>query len=173
MRAILDGDIIVAKAIAPAGVDVGPVPMNVGLERLRYDSTIPGIVDLMDLTEIYVEHRGGGFILHAIPAHPITAKIYTPITMSYTDRKNLIQENDGTIRLLTPAEIIARDQSILDDMADNQNLKAQAKDIIGNLTYDQILIHIDNVFAALSTEQKTSLKKLYCTVLYLAKKAIR
>jgi len=173
MRAILDGDIIVAKAVVPLGVDIGPVPMDVDLKRLRYNHTVPEVVDLMDLSEIYVEHRSGGFILHAIPSHPVTGKTYTLITMTYLDRKNLIQENDGTIRLLTPAEVIARDQAKLDDMADNQNLKAQARDIIANLTYDQILIHIDNVFSMLDVAQRTSLKKLYCTVLYLAKKAIR
>jgi hypothetical protein len=171
VKAILDGDIIVAKS--PAGVEIGPIPSGVDLTRLRYDAYIPGVVDLMDLTTIYVEHRGGGFILHAIPSHPDTGKVYTPIVMSYTDRKNLIQEDDGSIRLMTAQEIADRDQAVLDDMADNRSLRSQARDLVSNLTYQDVLNHIDNVFGGLSTDQKTSLKKLYCAVLYLAKKAVK
>ncbi len=171
MKAILDGDVIIAKS--SAGIDVGPVPNDVGLERLRYDVSIPGVVDLMTLSAIYVEHRGGNFILHAVSQHPVTGKTYTLITMAYTDRRNLIQELNGTIRLLTPTEITARDQAILDDMTDSRNLKAEARDIIQNLSYADIGTHIDTVFAALTTAQKNSLKKLYRAVLYLAKKAAR
>ncbi|GAG19599.1 unnamed protein product, partial [marine sediment metagenome] len=126
MKAILDGDLIIAKS--PRGIRIGPVPSDADLTRLRYDASIPGVVDLMDLTEIYVEHKNGVFFLHCVPSHPVTAKTYTLITMTYLDRKNLIQENDGTIHLLTPAEIAARDQTIVDDMEDNRNLKAEARD---------------------------------------------
>ena len=171
MKAILDGDVIIAKS--PAGLEIGPVPNDVDLTRLRYDASIPGVVDLMTLSSIYVEHRGGNFILHAISAHPDTGKTYTLITMGYTDRKNLIQELNGTIRLLTPTEVTARDQAILDDIVDNRNLKAQARDTIQNLTYNNILTHIDTVFSGLSAAQRTSLKKLYSAVLYLAKKQIK
>jgi len=171
MKAVLDGDIIVAKS--PAGVEIGPIPSDVDLMRLRYDASIPSVVDLMDLTTIYVEHREGGFILHAVPSHSDTGKVYTPIVMSYTDRKNLIQENDGSIRLLTAQEIADRDQAVLDDVQDNRNLRSQARDLVVNLTYQDVLNHIDNVFGGLSTEQKASLKKLYCAVLYLAKKAVK
>ncbi len=171
MKAILDGDIIVAKSMA--GVEIGAVPSDVDLTRLRYNATVPEVVDLMDLTAIYVEHRGGSFILHCIPSHPITGKIYTLITMTYLDRKDLIQETDGTIRLLTPTEVADRDQAVLDNMADNQSLKGQAKDLVQNLTYSGILTHIDTVFSGLNVDQRTSLKKLYCAVLYLAKKQIK
>ena len=50
------------------------------------------------------------------------------------------------------------------------NLKAAAKDLVENLTYDDIDDHIDNVFSNLNTDQKNSLKKLYKVVLFLAKR---
>jgi hypothetical protein len=93
--------------------------------------------------------------------------------MTYLDRKNLIQESDGTVRLLTAQEIADRDQGLQDDMADNKNLRAEARDLIQSLSFAEIDTHIDNVFGALTTAQKNSLKKLYRTVLYLAKKNIR
>ena len=49
-------------------------------------------------------------------------------------------------------------------------LLAAAKDLVTNLTYDQIDTHIDNIFANLNSDQKNSLKKLYKMTLYLAKK---
>ncbi len=93
--------------------------------------------------------------------------------MAYTDKKNLIQELNGTIRLLTPTEVTARDQAILDERTDNRSLKAQAKSLVETLTYSAVLTHIDTVFSGLSAAQRTSLKKLYCAVLYLAKKQIK
>lgn len=171
MKAILDGDIIIAKS--PVGTQIGPIPSGVDLTRLRYDASVPEVVNLMDLTSMYVEHKSGGFILHAVSEHPVTGKTYTLITMTYLDRNNLIQETDGTIRLLTPQEVIDIDQAEQDAILDNRDLKGQAKDLVESLTYQAVLNHIDNVFGGLSTDQKTSLKKLYCAVLYLAKKQIK
>lgn len=53
---------------------------------------------------------------------------------------------------------------------ENESLLTSAKDLANNLTYDQVDTHIDTVFGSLNTAQKTSLKKLYKTFLFLLKK---
>lgn len=53
-RAIIKGDII-SKLVCDInlGIEIGKVPRNIGLSRLRWDGE--KIVDLLDLTEFYVD----------------------------------------------------------------------------------------------------------------------
>ena len=98
MRAILNNDMIVSLVLSDTlGVEVGDVPKDIGLERLRFNGV--ELVDLADLTEFWVETIMGGFVLHCVE---IPNSTY--IEMSYADRKNLLL-NSGSLRLKTPEEI--------------------------------------------------------------------
>jgi hypothetical protein len=95
MRAILNNDIIVRLTTSENdGVEIGDIPKDVGLERLRFDGT--QTVDLAALSAFWIESN---FTLHCIE---VPNSQY--VVMNYSDRKYLIS-NDGTIRLKTPVEI--------------------------------------------------------------------
>ncbi|MHC4159728.1 MAG: hypothetical protein ACYSSO_11700 [Planctomycetota bacterium] len=100
MRAILNNDIIVSLVMNDtAGVEIGDIPKDIGIERLRFDGV--QVVDLADLSAFWVESVLGGFVLHCIQ---VPSSQY--IEMSYPDRKYLIS-NDGSLRLKTQEEIDA------------------------------------------------------------------
>lgn len=102
MRAVLDRDIIL-NIVQSGGVDIGNARAAVGLERLRWDGT--RLIDLMELTSIWVEPLpGGGFILHAIEVPGTTL-----VPMQYADRKRLVLGAAGVPRLATDAELAAGD----------------------------------------------------------------
>lgn len=95
MKAILNRDIILQ--INTGETEIGAIPRGVGLERLRWDGS--QIVDLVGMAGFWVEHRGGVFVLHCVPVEGAQF-----VSMAYADRRRLMNDN-GTIRLRTPAEI--------------------------------------------------------------------
>jgi hypothetical protein len=150
------------------GIDIGSIPQGVGLERLRFHPQTRKVIDLETLDEMYVEFKDGMFVLHCFPMEG-TQKV----TMRYLDRERLIMEPNGLIRLFTPQEWSQKREDYLDDIIDSKNLRQEAKSMVEDLTYIKIDNHIENVFGGLSSDQKESLKKLYKSVLYLAKKQIK
>ena len=161
MKAIVDRDIIV-HITERGNTEIGRLPRGIGLERLRWDGS--KVVDLADLDEIWVEHKNEAFILHAIEV-PGSQLVKT----TYKDRKRLTIE-DGKIRLLTAEEMAAKQAEEKGRAADLRNLKHDFEQMIKNMDYSKLDKHIDNVFFNLTLTQKASLKWLYKTVLYLAKK---
>ena len=99
MKAALNGDIILQVNVGDT--EIGPIPKGVGLERLRWDGQ--RVVDLMSMNPIWVEHRGGVFILHAVKGLG-----WQSVAMNYTERKRLINDN-GTFRVKTTQEIAAEE----------------------------------------------------------------
>lgn len=94
-QAVVDGDIIIR--LNGGTTNIGPIPKGVGLERLRFDGE--KVVDLMTLSEMWVQNKGGVFILHVIPL--IGCQL---VKMTYADRRRLINDG-GAFRLLTEQEI--------------------------------------------------------------------
>lgn len=97
MKAVIDQDIIVA--LYAGETEIGALPPGVGIERLRW--TGERLVDLADLTEIWVEPHAGGCRLHAIEVPGSTL-----VPMTYRQRR-LLTMNAGHPRLLTTEEISA------------------------------------------------------------------
>lgn len=129
MNAILDRDIIASWAIAKEGTEVGQPPTGVGLERLRFDGK--SVVDLEKLSEMWVEPiGGGGFALHAVEVPGAQL-----VKMSYAERRNLVMES-GVIRVLTEAEIKARDLGLREGMLKARTREAMAAEL-GDL-HDQV-----------------------------------
>lgn len=105
-RAIIHNyDMIASMAIRGQGTDIGPIPRGVGTERLRWTGT--ELVDLAEVSEIYVLPKSGGFELHAVevPGSQL-------LEMNYFDRKRLRLEN-GTVVLDTPEEAREREKTTL------------------------------------------------------------
>jgi hypothetical protein len=96
-RAVIDGDLILR--INDGATEIGILPKGIGLERLRFDGK--KVVDLLTLTFMWVEDKGGLFILHCIPLPGCRL-----VEMTYSDRARLVNDG-GTIRLLTEEEIAA------------------------------------------------------------------
>lgn len=94
MKAILDQDRIISVSSTGSGVEIGPLPVGVGLERLRWNGK--AVIDLINLSDIYVDTR--------LELHCIEVTGSQLIKMTYGDRKNLAIE-DGVIRLKTAEEI--------------------------------------------------------------------
>ena len=94
MKVILDQDRIIN--FSDAGIEIGTIPLGIDIRRLRW--TGASLIDLNDLTEIWVEYKGGAFILHAIevPGSQL-------VTMTYANRKDL-KLDVNTIRLKTSDE---------------------------------------------------------------------
>ena len=100
MLAILNEDIIIRISEELGDTEIGSIPprmRGVGLERLRFDGA--KLVDLMDLTSIWVRPVGDGFELHAIEVPGATE-----VAMGYPDRDLLIRGVGGEIRLKTAEE---------------------------------------------------------------------
>lgn len=116
MGALLKDDIIIS--LSGGDVKVGTLPKGVGLERLRWDGS--KLVDLIDLKEMYVVfYHPDIFELHAVEV-----KGSQLVTMTYADRKRLINDN-GTIRLLTEAEELERAS-----LYQKQILKANTREVM-------------------------------------------
>ncbi len=109
MKAVVDKDIIV-HITEHGNTEIGVVPHTVGLDRLRWDGS--RIVDLATLGQIWVKHTNI-YELHCIDVGGCQL-----VTMTYSDRKNLTKDPDGTIRIKTPAELQAEA-----DAEFNQDLK--------------------------------------------------
>ena len=156
MKAILQNDIII-RITERGATEIGALPKDVGLERLRFDGT--KIVDLADLSSMWVENQGGIFILHAVEVEESQQ-----IEMTYNDRKRLTS-NDGMIRLKTIEEIDTQEGKEIAFSEDMCALKNDLMAMVEDLTYAKIDTHIDNVFSGLTEAQRQSLKKLYRVVL--------
>jgi predicted ATPase len=85
MQAIVDQDRIVRLVMA-GGVEIGRVPKNAGLERLRWNGE--EIIDLLDVAEMWVRPVAGGFVLHVIPVAGAQR-----LDMTWADRKRLVLVN--------------------------------------------------------------------------------
>ena len=96
MKALLNEDVII-KINSFDGIEIGKLPLGVGLERLRWDGS--KIIDLADLSEIWVRNKNGSWELHCIQVDNSQL-----VEMTYADRKKLIL-NGGSIRLKTEQEI--------------------------------------------------------------------
>ena len=82
MRVLIRNYDIINKINVPDGVEIGSIPKGVGLERVRWNGN--ELIDLFDLTDIWVEFINGTFILHCIKVPHSQL-----IKMNYADRKKL------------------------------------------------------------------------------------
>jgi len=124
MKAILDHDFIISFSVKD-GVEVGTIPAekkNVGLDRLRFNGH--SIVDLADLTEIWVEAVAPDFFI----CHAIEVPGSHKMAMTYRDRKNLVMDN-GMIRLKTAPEITVEKKSQEKTMIKNRLRQGFKRDI--------------------------------------------
>jgi len=102
-RAVIDGDLILR--ISGGDTEIGPMPKGIGLERLRFDGK--GVVDLFALDEMWVENKGGVWILHCISLPGCQR-----VKMTYSDRWRLTNDA-GTYRLLSQDEIAKEEAKAL------------------------------------------------------------
>jgi len=150
------------KLSITAGVEIGELPKGVGLERLRW--TGRELVDLMDLSQMWVKKIGGTFELHAVAVSGSQL-----VTMLYTERKRLIDEA-GVYRVLSQGEVGAIAAAEAADLLETDNLKQKLLDLVTDLTYANIDTKVNTIFGALSGAQRTYLKNLSYIVLYFAKR---
>jgi len=124
MRAILNNDIIVnLVSDISRGVEIGALPKDVGIERLRFNGV--KVVDLAGLSAFWVERKTDGFILHCVEVPNSTY-----LEFAYADRKFLIL-NGGTLRLKTTEEIEAEKLEIKVKILKNK-LRLKLLDSIGD-----------------------------------------
>jgi hypothetical protein len=106
-KAVVEEDIIIV--VGHGNTEIGELPKGVGLERLRWDGS--QIIDLANLSEIWVRSVGQSFELHCIEvANSIL------VSMTYGDRKNLTT-NGSVIRLKTEEELYQENVEILTQIA--------------------------------------------------------
>lgn len=123
-RAILEEDVIV-KIVLQGGVDIGPLPKNVGLERLRFDGE--KIVDLFTLSAVWVRFESRGvFSFHAIQVPNSQL-----VNMSWVDRKKLHVVN-GVIEIRDPQDV-QNEMEILQALYDSKNMNLRMLLLIENL----------------------------------------
>lgn len=129
MKAIVDGDRILDISEKRGTVEIGTPPVGVGLERLRWTGS--SIVDLADLSQIWVRHlNGDAFDFHA--TEQTGAQL---VTMTYQDRKKLTID-EGVIRLKTSQELEDDEKALNIQMLKN-TLRKKLKDSNGDSS-DQI-----------------------------------
>ena len=152
MKAVVKQDIIV-HITERGDTEIGKLPKGVGLERLRWDGT--KVVDLADLDEIWVEHKNGAFILHAVevPGSQL-------VKMHYRDRKRLTMDK-GKIRLLTDEE--------LQEKREREQALATIKKLSAETDHTKVDEEVDSIFPQFTKEQRAFLKKLYKAVVAQAK----
>ena len=125
MRAILNNDIIVSLVMNETdGIEIGDIPKDIGLERLRFNGT--ELVDLAELSAFWVESVEGGFVFHCVQ---VPNSQY--IEMAYADRKYLIF-NDGSLRLKTQEEIDSEIHK-KDLLVLKTKLKGRLKETVGDI----------------------------------------
>lgn len=136
MLATVDKDIVVVLGRGTVTIP-DDYPRNVGWERLRWDGE--RVVDLADLEGFWVEWNGC-FFLHCKEFDGCTY-----VTMSYTDRFNLILDN-GVPRLQTQEELTAK--ATVDAIA---NAKAEFARLIEkqDTLYEVVAFTIGLISAAL------------------------
>ena len=104
MKAILREDLIIKLSLTE-GIEVGNIPNNVSLDRLRWDGS--RIIDLANISIIYVRYLGDNFFeLHAIP---LSGTQWLP--MSYKQRKDL-RFNNVTGQIYLASEDIKADEAV-------------------------------------------------------------
>ena len=181
MKATLKDDIIhsLHHKDRPGAVEIGALIKGVGLERLRFDGT--QVVDLNDLTQIWVVDRGSFFSLHCreifrtqiVDGEEQQISISQLVTMDYADRKNLINDN-GTIRLKTQAELDAEEAERLDAIVEQAETKAEFNNsVFATVTINQAQDYIENnvtdlasakqalkVMARMMIDQRNAIKRL-------------
>jgi len=98
LKAVLEEDIII-NITERGTVEIGQLPSGIGLERLRWNGS--KIIDLAELSEIWVRKTASGFQLHCVevPGSQL-------VQMTYADRKNLTT-NGGAVRIKTAEELEA------------------------------------------------------------------
>ena len=164
MKAIIKEDMI-TKLSVTAGVEIGALPKGIGLERLRWTGS--ELVDLMDLTEMWVRYKNGQFELHAIEVDNSQL-----VEVTYPRRKALVVE-DGIIRALTEQEIADRLAERAAKQAELQNLKEKLEGLALSLTYDDIDDMVETNFADHTAQQRGFLKNIAYVALYFAKREAR
>lgn len=98
MKAIIKQDKIV-RITERGDTEIGSLPKGVDHGRLRWDGE--KIIDLAKMTLIWVRHANI-FELHCRDVGGCQL-----VSMTYSQRKNLTKDPDGTIRVKTPAELQA------------------------------------------------------------------
>ena len=128
MRAILNNDIIVTLVSdVNKGVEIGSLPKDVGMERLRFNGV--EVVDLATLSAFWVEPISGGFMLHAIK---VPSSYY--VEMAFSDREYL-HINGGTPTVKTAEKIAIEKQANQIRLLKNK-LRLRLFDLLGD-TQDQ------------------------------------
>lgn len=97
MKVIIHNHDRIKKISSTVGTEVGSLPKGVGLERIRWTGS--KIVDLVELSSIWVERKNGAFVLHAIKI-PYSQLVQ----MEYKDRKKLCIE-DGIFKIKSDEQI--------------------------------------------------------------------
>jgi hypothetical protein len=147
------------------GVEVGQIPGKIGVDRMRWNGS--ALIDLNDLTEIHIRRVNGVWFLHSIPVPGSQ-----PITMTWAERKRLVEDPPGTFRILDQTEW---DQKQLDedaDQTDNRSLKTELTALIQTTSFADLETKVDNIFADHSPAQRTFLLQMARVVLFLAKKEL-
>jgi hypothetical protein len=126
LKAILDNDKIV-RITESGDTEIGTVPKDVGLERLRFDGE--KVVDLANLSEFWVLLVNGGFELHCVEVPKSQL-----VQMNYADRKYL-RMNGISIRLKTIEEISIELEQIKAS-AVKAKLRSKLNETIGDI-HDQ------------------------------------
>ena len=133
MRAILNNDIIVTLIMGDTkGTEIGDLPKNVGLERLRFNGS--EVVDLAELSAFWVETIAGGFMLHAVQ---VPNSNY--IEMAFSDRQYLYI-NGGAPSVKTPEQIAIEEQAKQILVLKNA-LRLKLRDTVGDIQ-DQHMISL-------------------------------
>jgi hypothetical protein len=83
-QVILDRDLITRITIS-GGVEVGPFPKGVGIERLRWDGE--KLIDIADLTEMWIDTDG--------QIHAIEVPSSQLMQMTWADRRHLVKTPVG------------------------------------------------------------------------------
>lgn len=148
MKAILEQDRII-HITEQGNVEIGSIPKGVGLERLRFDGK--KVVDLADLDEIWVKPLDQGFFeLHVVEV--LGAQL---VTMAYKNRKYLVVNNNGIIRVKAVQEIenekIEKQNRYLKNRL-RQNFKHEIGEIEDQLADAYKLIHL-LILAVISDDQ--------------------
>jgi len=145
MKATLNKDRI-SFISANSETEIPNIPAKlkrIGLERLRFTGS--EIVDLADLSEMWVEQKGQSFILHAVE-FPGTQKVI----MDYTDRRRLVNDA-GTYRLLSLEEL--EEENAKMELA---RIKARNKLLIRDGDFEAVILTlIAHVIVYVRTQDKT------------------
>lgn len=146
-KAVVREDFII-NITERGNIEIGNLPKNVGLERLRWDGE--KIIDLATIDQMWVRPIGIGFELHAIKV----SDSYL-VDMTWQDKNNLTI-NNGVVRLKTAQEIqdekIARHNQEIKD-----RLRGNLREKIGDIEdqFQNALILIASLIVYARTQDAT------------------